>query len=115
MNNAASETSLQVGQRIKAARKARGLSQAELAKKAGLSLPLISQIENGKSKMLVPTLVAILEALEVSADSILQPETPSMAQQYQGEIHELLSDCTPAQIKAIAQIVRQVKATMAIE
>ena len=37
------------GAGVKKARLKRGLSQAELAKEAGVSQPLISQIESGKS------------------------------------------------------------------
>jgi len=41
-----------IGARIRAARVSRNMSQAELADKANISLPHISDIELGKNKML---------------------------------------------------------------
>ena len=41
----------QIGSRIRAARSSKGMSQADLAVKASVSLPLISNIELGKTRM----------------------------------------------------------------
>lgn len=40
-----------IGSRIKAVRTGKGMSQADLAVKASVSLPLISNIERGKTRM----------------------------------------------------------------
>lgn len=40
-----------IGSRIKAVRTSRGMSQADLAVKASVSLPLISNIERGKTSI----------------------------------------------------------------
>jgi Zn-dependent peptidase ImmA (M78 family)/transcriptional regulator with XRE-family HTH domain len=47
------------GERVKLARDVRGLTQAELAKRAGVSQSAIAQIENGTSQPLMTTLDAI--------------------------------------------------------
>lgn len=60
----------QIGLRIRNARIDRKMSQAELAAKANISLPHISSIELGKTKMLLSTFTRVIEALQVSADSI---------------------------------------------
>ena len=57
-----------VGSRIKAVRISRGMSQADLAVEASVSLPLISNIERGKTGMQLETFVKVAEALQVSAD-----------------------------------------------
>ena len=39
---------LELGKRIRAARRKKGMSQAELADKVGISVPYVSDVENGK-------------------------------------------------------------------
>jgi DNA-binding XRE family transcriptional regulator len=46
----------------------RGLSQLELANRAGISKPYLSQIESGKRQGTVETLSALARALEVPLD-----------------------------------------------
>ena len=51
-----------VGSRIRAVRTSRGMSQADLAVKAAVSLPLISNIERGKTGMQLETFVKVAES-----------------------------------------------------
>ena len=60
-----------VGQRIKAAREARGLTQAELAARAELSATHVSVIERGLKVPNLDSFVAIANVLGVSADTLL--------------------------------------------
>lgn len=60
-----------VGQRIKAAREARGLTQEELAARAELSATHVSVIERGLKVPNLDSFVAIANALWVSADTLL--------------------------------------------
>jgi DNA-binding XRE family transcriptional regulator len=53
---------------IKLWRDHRGLTQQELADRAGISKPYLSQIESGKRQGTVETLAAIARALEVPLD-----------------------------------------------
>ena len=101
-----------VGQRIRAARLANKMSQADLAFEAHVSLPHISDIELGKKEMLLSTFFRIVEALQVSADEILRPDVPVVNRIYQKEFAELLGDCTPTEVEAILKIVRELKTTM---
>ena len=101
-----------VGQRIRAARLANKMSQADLAFEAKVSLPHISDIELGKKEMLLSTFCRIVEALQISADEILRPDVPEVNQIYQREFADLLGDCSPTEVEAILKIVRELKATM---
>ena len=101
-----------IGARIREIRLKKMMSQADLAEKAQLSLPQISDIELGKSKIWLTTFIKIIEALQVSSDTILRPDVPSVNEIYQKEYAELLSDCTPAEMESILSIVRQVKSTL---
>ena len=101
-----------VGSRIKAVRISRGMSQADLAVEASVSLPLISNIERGKTWMQLETFVKVAEALQVSADYLLRPDVPEVKAIYQGEFAELLEDCSASEMETILKIVREVKASM---
>lgn len=101
-----------IGERIRAIRVAKGMSQADLAFAAHLATSNVSDIENGKTKMWLATFVKIVEALQVSADSILRPDVPEVNGLYQKEYAQLLADCTPSEIEAIMKISREVKASL---
>ena len=62
-----------IGSRIREARVGRRMSQADLAAKANISLPHVSAIETGKTNMKLESFIRIIEALQVSADSLLGP------------------------------------------
>ena len=101
-----------IGSRIKAVRTGKGMSQADLAVKASVSLPLISNIERGKTRMQLETFVKVAEALQVSEDHLLRADVPEVKTIYQGEFAELLEDCSASEMETILNIVREVKASM---
>ena len=82
-----------IGQRIRVMRKARKLTQAELAERADLSVPYISHIENGIKKASLQAVVNIAEALECTAP----------------ELAELLSDCTAAEQQFLLEVFDAIK------
>ena len=102
----------QIGVRIRNARIERKMSQAELAAKANISLPHISSIELGKTKMLLSTFTRVIEALQVSADSILRANVPTVTSMYASEIAELFEDCTPSELESLKSIIKNLKTTM---
>jgi DNA-binding XRE family transcriptional regulator len=55
---------------VRILRKFRGLTQAELADKAGLSRPYLTEIESGKKNGSVRAMKAIAQALDVSVNQI---------------------------------------------
>lgn len=101
-----------IGSRIREVRVKKGMSQAELAAKANISLPHISDLELGKSRMMLASFVRITEALQVSADLLLRPDIPEVKNLYQSEFADILDDCTPAEIDSILKIVKELKTTM---
>ena len=60
-----------IGDKICNLRKRAGMTQSELAEKADLSVPFLSEIENGRKSMSVNTLLALSKALKVSTDFII--------------------------------------------
>ncbi|AEF85782.1 DNA-binding protein [Treponema primitia ZAS-2] len=59
---------------IKKYRNYRKLSQAEFAEKIGISIPFLSDIENGKKWLSPRTLAKIASALNIEAYELLKPE-----------------------------------------
>jgi len=102
----------EIGLRIREARIAQGMTQNDLAFAAHISTSNISDIELGKSNIWVLTFAKIVEALQISADTLLRTDTPVVNELYQKEFSGLLSDCSPSEMEAILKIVRQVKETL---
>ncbi len=64
----------EIGDRLRVARAARGLSLRSLADRLGVSPSMISQVERGRAKPSVSTLYAIVNELGVSLDELLFPD-----------------------------------------
>lgn len=102
----------QIGLRIRAARLQQNMTQTELAEKANIALPTMNAIENGRSKMLVASFVRIIEALQVSADSILMADVPSVKHLYQERFDEVFSDCSPSEMEMLLTTIKNLKSTL---
>ena len=64
----------EMGDRLREARQARGLSLRGLADRLGVSPSLISQVETGRAKPSVSTLYAIVTELGISLDELVYPD-----------------------------------------
>lgn len=80
-----------VGQRIKAAREAKGLTQEELAALVDLSPTHMSVIERGLKVPNLDSFVAIANALDVSADSLLLDVVDHAAESVACELSKQIS------------------------
>ncbi|SFF02357.1 helix-turn-helix domain-containing protein [Spirosoma endophyticum] len=60
-----------VGEKIREARKAKGLTQKELADKISLSVGTVNQYEVGKQNLTIETIQKVANALGVSFDITL--------------------------------------------
>ncbi len=70
---AAVEADLQrFGHNVRAARKARGWTQEELAHRTGLATVQVSRIERGRREVRLGTLLRLLAALEASPSELLE-------------------------------------------
>ena len=59
-----------IGQRLRAIRKSRGLTQEEVAERADISPQHCSGIENGSAKVSLPALVRLCNALDATPDEV---------------------------------------------
>ena len=101
-----------IGERIRIARLALGMSQADLANRAMLSLPRIRYVEQGKVKLRIDTFAQIAEAKQSSEHALLRLNVPRGQAFGKSEFEAVLDDCTPDEIEAILRIVRELKDTM---
>jgi transcriptional regulator with XRE-family HTH domain len=77
-----------LGERVRNARKAKGLGLRELARKVDLSASFMSQIETGKVNPSVRALYAIVSELGISLDEVFAPPTePVRVQRGEGRGH----------------------------
>ena len=112
MDDASINEYKKIGQRIREIRQQKKMSQADLSEKAHISLSHVSEIENGKSTLLLTTFMRIVEALQTSADAILRVDIPEVKNLYQNELSEILKDCTPSEIDSLLKILNELKTQM---
>ena len=94
-----------LGREIQNLRKARKLSQAQLAEKAGLSVRFISAIERNERRPTLESLGRIARALDTHAQiGFLNPQGPKEVAIT--ELLDFLSDKSPDQVIALLQIAR---------
>lgn len=100
---------ISIGNRIRELRKAKGWSQARLAEESEIEPSNISHIERAATKLSLPTLVSIANALNVSLDEIVYGSLVKSAHISNKIIDDILSDCTPDELKSVAEIIKATK------
>lgn len=100
---------VKIGQRIRQARTALGWQQAELAYRAGLNSSYVSHIETGQTKLALPTIVKIANALSVSVDSLLCDNLTASQHVYDQKIAAELMDCDTTELQAFLEIIQSSK------
>ena len=103
---------IKIGQQIRKYRKARGLSQEELAEKVYISIPHMSHIETGKTKLSLQVFVDIARVLGVSTDDLLG-DSEFEQQLRVPEIISLLDSCTPKQLNLFSEALKSVNTILA--
>ena len=101
-----------IGRRIKKYRIELGLKQSQLAERSGVEPSNISHIERAATKVSLPTLVNIANALEVSLDEIVYDSLIKNEHISIKEINELLVDCEREELTALIQIIKTTKNIM---
>ena len=103
----------EIGNRVRKARKDRGMTQSQLAEAADMSPSFLSNIETGHQAMNIRSLIALSNVLHVSADWLLNTQTETAVRAEAKEIEKELSACTPREREAILQMVLLMKQTLA--
>ena len=99
----------QIGKRIAEIRKARHISQMELAEMTDLSISYISHIETAKKKPSIETLIKIVNALNITMDELLCGNQLYDPNTYQTDIDLLMADCTIAERYFLYKMLQSAK------
>ena len=87
-----------LSQNIRRFRGFRKLSQADFAEKVDISIPFLSDIENGKKWLSPTTLVKMADALDIDVYELLKPETiipdnaVNILEKYTADIYKFFGD-----------------------
>ena len=103
---------ISIGKRIKDIRTTKGWTQAKLAEKSGIEPSNISHIERAATKLSLPTLVSIANALEVTLDELVYGSLVKGAHVSVKIIDDILADCSQDELKAITEVIRTTKAVL---
>ena len=98
-----------IGLRIKIARIKAKITQEALADKAELTAAHVSNIETGNTKLSLPTIIKIANALSVSVDELLCDNVVQSNHVFNKEAQEVLADCTPYDVRILVDILKASK------
>ena len=101
-----------IGQRIKAKRIEKGLTQDKLSELVGVGPSHMSHIESGTTVPSFEVFVAILNALDCSADELLCRESKIAKPLLNSWLSELVADCDTTEMKILSDIVVSAKQTL---
>lgn len=93
------------GQRLREQRIQHGLTLEQLAEKSELSSNYIGMVERGLKEPGLATIVKLLNALNISADTLLCDLVPSASHVTDDEIRKRLEGLTPIQKKAALDLL----------
>ena len=103
-----------LGNRIRAARLAAGLSQERLAEMVGLTSQHISHTEVASTKISLPSLVKIANALNVSIDKLLSDNIYDSKSHLLDEVQAVFSDCDSDEIYVMLESAEAIKKSIRI-
>ncbi len=103
-----------IGVRIREIRNKRNLSQAELAELSEVEPTTISHIERATTKVSLPTLLSIANALETTLDELVYTNLVKSQSVSLGMIDALLQDCSADELKSIAEMIKTTKTILRI-
>lgn len=100
---------MRISQKIKEIRISRGLTQEYVANMADVNTSHISNIENNRVKISLPTLVHVCNALGVTVDYILSDEYTDPSSPLDRSILMELQGCPVALKERVLKIIRVLK------
>lgn len=98
-----------LGMRIRQKRIERRMTQDALADTVGVTSPHFSNIETGKTKVSLPTLIAISNALSVSPDRLLCDNIMPAQVIFEEEAKELFEDCDEYEVRVLVDMLKSIK------
>lgn len=104
-----------IGVRIKEHRLALKLTQETLAESAGIGIQHMSKIENGSTKLSLPCLISLANALRTTVDNLLMDSVIVSRPSVMEKADSMFADCTPSEIYVITQTITALKQSIRIK
>ncbi len=101
-----------IGMRIKNRRLSLKKTQEIVAEDAGIGIQHLSKIENGSTKLSLPCLIAIANALKTTVDHLLADNIENYKQKTIIQAESLFADCTPSEVYVITQTINTLKRSL---
>ena len=101
-----------LGKQIREHRLAKKLTQEKLAEMAGIEPSNLSHIERAATKVSLPTLVRIANALEATLDELAYGSLIKSTHVSVKRMEVLLSDCTPEETMLLVEFTKAAKAIL---
>ncbi len=98
-----------IGKNVRAARLRNNLTQEKLGEYSCVEPTNISHIERGATKVSLPTLFSLANVLYVTLDELMYGNLKNDSAVSVGIINDAVSDCTPSELRAIAEIITALK------
>lgn len=101
-----------IGKRVRFARMKQNMSQETLAEQSHLTIVHISNIENGHTKLSLPALIKIANALNVSVDELLTDNLRCFQSDIDKDARDILADCSEWERSIIIENMTALKASL---
>lgn len=95
-----------IGSRIKKARKAKNMTQEDLAEKMDVSIAFLSRIERGSSQINLKRLSQVCNILDVTEGEILNGTASGSGEYLNSEFATLLKNCSSDKQRLIYDIAK---------
>ena len=103
---------VRLGRRLRRFRHEKHITQEDLAYFVDVSKTTIYNIESGRKAMRIETLVALCNALEITADAVLADSLECALAAESHELSEMLSDCTVYERRVLLEVLRTTKISL---
>ena len=97
-----------IGKRVREERTRQGISIEALAMRAGISYVHMSHLETNSTKVSLPALVAVVNALNITADMVLCDNLKNRQSAHLAILDELLRTAAPEQTELIIELAKTV-------
>ena len=105
-----------IGMRIKKIRKSRNMTQDKLSELSDISPQHLSQIESAKTKLSLPALINICNALGVTTDAVLcDVLSADTAVEQSADIAEVFDGCSVDEIYLMLAVADKLKRSMRLK
>ena len=103
---------VKLGRRVRHYREKAGLSQIQLAEKANVSRPYVSQIENGVFNTSLETIISVANALQISIEDLLVDSLEITKEARRSDVNNILVGCSPEEERILTKNMKDLRETI---